>query len=117
MNRARSSPLARAAALALALAAAPPARAQFWSQPGRGSGEQAPADVTANAPKLLEQVRIDERLGNKVPLDLQFVDWTGKPFPFRSAFDGKKPVLLSLVYYDCPMLCGLIMSGMAKAMR
>ena len=34
-----------------------------------------------------------------------------------AAFDGTKPVVLALVYYDCPMLCGLILSGMAKAMR
>jgi protein SCO1/2 len=101
----------RTAAALLALGAAAPAAAQFWTRPDPGGG---PADV---APPVLEEVRIDERLGNAVPLDLDFVDGSGRPFRLRSAFDGKKPVVLALVYYDCPMLCGLILSGMAKAMR
>jgi protein SCO1/2 len=108
---------ARALALALlsaALAGAPPARAQFWTRPGVEGGDQKATDV---APAILQDVRVDERLGNKVPLDLQFVDGSGAPFAFRSVFDGKKPVVLTLVYYDCPMLCGLILSGLAKAMR
>ncbi|HET8540382.1 MAG TPA: SCO family protein [Anaeromyxobacter sp.] len=103
---------ARLAALAAALAAAAPAaaRAQFWTRPG---GE-APPDVP---PAALQDVRIDERLGNRIPLDLELVDGSGAPFALRSAFDGRRPVVLALVYYDCPMLCGLILSGMAKAMR
>jgi protein SCO1/2 len=103
----------RAVALALAaLGASPSARAQFWTRPE--AGQQKASDV---APAALQDVRIDERLGNKVPLDLRFVDGSGAPFALRSVFDGKKPVVLALVYYDCPMLCGLILSGMAKAMR
>ncbi len=106
MRRALSS------ALVLALAAAgAPARAQFWNPPDPGPQK---ADVK---PAILQDVRIDERLGNRIPLDLQFVDWNGAPFPLRNAFDGKKPVVLTLVYYDCPMLCGLILSGLAKSMR
>ncbi len=101
----------RTAALALALAAAaPPARAQFWNPPA----QQQPSGAK---PAILQDVRIEERLGSKVPLDLGFVDGNGEPFPLRRAFDGKKPVVLALVYYDCPMLCGLVLSGMAKTMR
>jgi protein SCO1/2 len=107
--------IARAVALAVAaVAAAPSARAQFWTRPGEGTGDQRPTDL---APSVLQDVRIDERLGNKVPLDVALVDWNGAPFSFRSVFDGKKPVVLTLVYYDCPMLCGLILSGLAKSMR
>jgi len=105
----------RAVLPALVLAAfggAPPAQAQFWTRPD--AGPQQASDVP---PAVLQDVRIEERLGNRVPLDLQLVDGSGAPFAFRSVFDGKKPVVLALVYYDCPMLCGLILSGMAKAMR
>jgi protein SCO1/2 len=104
-----------AVALALAaalLAAAPPARAEFWRS--NMSEAPAPSDVT---PAILEDVRIEEKLGSQLPLDAMLEDGSGKPFPLRSAFDGKRPVVLALVYYDCPMLCGLILSGMAKAMR
>jgi protein SCO1/2 len=65
----------------------------------------------------LEDVRIEEKLGGPLPLDARLVDGSGRPYPLRQAFDGKHPVVLALVYYDCPMLCGLILSGMAKAMR
>jgi protein SCO1/2 len=108
----RSAVRPRAVALGVALALAAPARGQFWRDPA--AGQPKPTDV---APPVLQDVRIDERLGNKVPLDLPFVDWNGAPFAFRSAFDGKKPVVLALVYYNCPMLCGLVLSGMAKGMR
>jgi protein SCO1/2 len=99
-------------ALALAAGLAPPARGQSWQQrPAEGT----PVDQT---PAALENVGIEERLGAKVPLDLQgLVDWEGKPFALSSAVDGTKPVVVALVYYDCPMLCGLILSGAAEAMR
>ncbi len=101
------------AALALAaLAAASPARAQYLPRAQQPSGP--PPGVT---PVQLQQVRVDEKLGAAVPLDTTFTDWRGRPFTLRQAFDGKKPVVLSLVYYDCPMLCGLILSGMAKTFR
>ena len=102
----------RAALAALAVALAPAgARAQFWSRPApKGTPSDAP-------PAVLEDVGIDERLGNVVPLDLDLVDAQGKPFKLRDAFDGHRPVVLALVYYECPMLCGLVLSGAAKAFR
>jgi protein SCO1/2 len=102
--------LLAAGALA-ALASAAPARAQYWSS---GAPSGTPTDLT---PAALEDVRIEERLGNPVPLDAKLVDGTGAPFELSRAFDGKKPVVLVLVYYDCPMMCGLILSGAATAMR
>jgi protein SCO1/2 len=101
----------RLAALALALGVASPATAQFWTRPAPGG---VPTDV---APKVLEDVRIEEKLGNAVPRDVPLVGADGLPWKLEQAFDGTRPVLLALVYYDCPMLCGLILSGMAKAMR
>ena len=110
------SGLRHAAAALLAAAAlgwAVPARAQIWRAKDHGGGAP-PSDVT---PLALEDVRIEEKLGAQLPLDAPLVDGAGRPFPLRAAFDGKRPVLLALVYYDCPMLCGLILSGMAKSMR
>jgi protein SCO1/2 len=104
----------RVLALVVAAAAlgAGPARAQFWTRSDPTQRPTSPA-----APAVLQEVRIDERLGTRIPLDLELVDWNGAPFPLRAAFDGKKPVVLALVYYDCPMLCGLMLSGLAKSMR
>jgi protein SCO1/2 len=100
----------RAAAAALALAAAP-AAAQFWNPPASGG---PPTDLPL---KVLEKVGVEERLGAAVPLDVELVGADGRPFTLRQAFDGRRPVVLALVYYDCPMMCGLILSGAAKAMR
>lgn len=100
-----------AGGLVAALAAPAPAHAQFWT---REVPSGTPTDQT---PAALEEVRIDERLGNALPLDTELVDWKGRPWKLSQAFDGKKPVVLALVYYECPMLCGLILSGAAKAMR
>jgi len=103
---------ARAALAALALAAALPTRAQYG-----GMGAQAGPAPTDVPQAVLQDVGIEERLGSQVPLDTEFVDGEGRPYRLRAAFDGTKPVVLALVYYDCPMLCGLILSGMARAMR
>jgi protein SCO1/2 len=104
--------LPRAAALLLLLAAAAPARAQFWQHKGDAAG--APPDVV---PVALEQVRVDEQLGAKLPLDETLLDHEGRPVRLGSLFQDGKPVVLAMVYYDCPMLCGLVQSGMARAMR
>ncbi|HYD42308.1 MAG TPA: SCO family protein [Anaeromyxobacter sp.] len=109
MKRARL--VARLAALA-ALAAASPAQAQFWRHRELPSGP--PPDVK---PVPLQEVRIEEKLGQALPLDATFTDWRGRPFTLRQAFDGRRPVVLAMVYYDCPMLCGLMLSGMAKGIR
>jgi protein SCO1/2 len=101
----------RAALALVALAAASPAAAQFWN---RAAPEGPPTDLP---PRVLEAVRIEEVLGNRVPLDAELVGADGRPWRLGAAFDGRRPVVLALVYYDCPMLCGLILSGMAKAMR
>jgi len=103
---------ARLAAAALALAPALPAGAQFWRHPGAEAGP--PPDVV---PAALEEVRVDEQLGARLPLDETFRDHEGKPVRLGSLFRDGKPVVLALVYYDCPMLCGLIQTGMARAMR
>jgi len=55
-------------------------------------------------------------LGSEVPLDLQFRDETGKMVRLGDFF-GQKPVVLSLVYYECPMLCTLVLNGMLTSFK
>jgi protein SCO1/2 len=102
----------RLAAATLVLALAAPAQAQFWRQKGDDAGP--PPDVL---PVALEEVRVDEQLGARLPLDEVLRDHEGRPVRLGSVFRDGKPVVLALVYYDCPMLCGLIQSGLARAMR
>lgn len=79
------------------------------------------ADAPAAANRLPPQLRgagIDQRLGEAVPLDLVFRDEQGAPVRLGDALgEGKRPVVLALVYYQCPMLCNLVLNGLLKAMR
>jgi len=61
-------------------------------------------------------VEVVEKIGDQAPLDLPFVDETGKKVSLGDYFGGDKPVLLTLVYYECPLLCNLMLNGVVEAM-
>ncbi len=67
-------------------------------------------------PADLSNVGIDQRLNQQVPLDLQFKDETGKTVKLGDYFRSGRPVILNLVYYTCPMLCGEELAGEASAL-
>jgi len=66
-------------------------------------------------PAILQKVGIDQRLGQQLPLELRFRDEYGRPVRLADSFNGK-PVILSLVYYDCPMLCTQVLNGLTSAL-
>lgn len=75
------------------------------------------AAVTARAGTIdPSAVGVTERLGERVALDLPFTDERGRPVLLGDYFGDGKPVLLVLAYFDCPMLCGLVLSGAARAL-
>lgn len=76
-------------------------------QPGDGA--------TNTKPAILDQVGIEQRLNQQVPLDLMFVDENGQAVELKQYF-GKKPVILAMVYYQCPMLCSEVQSHLAGAL-
>ncbi len=88
--------------------AALPARGQSFYQ-------QQP---TAPAPKatVLQQVTFQQRLNQQVPLDLVFRDESGRAVTLGQYF-GKRPVILTLAYYRCPMLCDQVLHGLAGVLR
>ena len=67
-------------------------------------------------PPALEQVGITEQLDAALPLDVRLRDETGAAVRLGDYFDGRRPVLLSLVYYECPMLCTLVLDGMVRTL-
>lgn len=67
-------------------------------------------------PPQLKEVGFDQRLGERIPLDLVFRDHTGAAVRLGDFF-GARPVVLSLVYYDCPMLCPMSMAGLASSLK
>ena len=78
--------------------------------------KQEPGDAATAKPGLLGRIGIDQRLNEQVPLDLAFVDENGRDVTLREYF-GKRPVLLALVYYECPMLCTLVLNGLESSLR
>ncbi len=72
-----------------------------------------PANVR---PPGLKNVGIEQHLDEQIPPDLSFRDEIGKPIRLGDYF-GKKPMILNLVYYQCPMLCGEVLSGLESALR
>ena len=90
------------------LALAVPAAAWNRDQP-------SPAPPAAERPKILTDVGFDQHLGDTVPLDAVFRDESGRAVRLGDYF-GKRPVVLSLAYYECPMLCTVTLNGLASAL-
>ena len=67
-------------------------------------------------PALLKDVGVDQKLNESIPLDLRFKDEHGAPVELRQYF-GSKPVILSLVYYNCPMLCTQVLNGLERSLK
>jgi protein SCO1/2 len=68
-------------------------------------------------PAALEGVGVDQRLDHPVPLDLEFVDESGKAVRLADYFHPTKPVILTLAYYGCPMLCTQVLNGTASSLK
>lgn len=76
----------------------------------------ASASAQPGVPAPLREVGFDQKLGDAVPLDARFVDETGVEVTLGSLF-GERPVVLSLVYYECPMLCSMALNGLVSSLR
>jgi protein SCO1/2 len=72
--------------------------------------------VATGLPKALKNVGIDQKLNETIPLDAVFRDEQGREVRLGQFFKGK-PVILSLVYYSCPMLCTQVLNGMMGSLR
>lgn len=106
--------LSYAAALLVFIALALPLDAR--ALPGGGTSPEI-LTKDLDAPPAVRSIGVDERLGEKIPLDLPLLDETGKTVTLRQLMPADKPVLLSLVYYRCEALCNLVLSGMSRGLR
>jgi protein SCO1/2 len=89
-----------------------PARAQFSAPldvppPGKAASERLP---------ILNDVGVDQHLNGQLPLDTPFVDEHGRDVMLGDFF-GRRPVVLVLAYYNCPMLCTLVLNGSVSALQ
>jgi protein SCO1/2 len=101
----------QAAVLCCALLSAP-----LFAQVSSYGDKQAGENTGDQLPTMLQKVQVAQRLNQQLPLDAAFVDDTGKPVTLGDYF-GKHPAILSLVYYNCPMLCSEEMDGLTSALQ
>jgi protein SCO1 len=87
--------------------------ASAWGQ-GMTRGIMSPPSNVR--PPGLQSVGIEQHLDDQIPPNLTFRDETGKAVRLGDYF-GKRPMILNLVYYQCPMLCGEVLSGLESALR
>lgn len=88
-------------------AVAQPSRPRSVPPPGIAATQQIP---------ILREVGVDQRLGERIPLDTPFVDETGREVRLGDYF-GTRPVVLALVYYECPMLCTQVLNGLIGSLE
>jgi len=77
----------------------------------RGSAGMPASQV----PRVLREIGFDQKLDQQLPLDLPFRDEHDRPVTLGTFF-GSKPIVLALVYYDCPMLCTQVLNGLAASL-
>ena len=103
----------RALALSVALAAAVPAAALAQA---RGPAAATPGRPASERPDALRDVGFDQKLGETIPADIVLRDEQGRPVRFGD-LARDRPVVLTLVYYECPMLCTLTLNGLTSALE
>jgi protein SCO1 len=77
----------------------------------------ARSQTTNTVPLPLQGVGIEEQVGKSVDLSLEFTNEKGYQEPLKDFFKPGRPVLLNLVYYNCPMLCNLLLNGQVDVLR
>ncbi len=73
--------------------------------------------TTSGLPDALKSVGIEQKLGEQLPLDTEFKDEDGKTVKLGSYFNNGRPVILALVYYECPMLCNQVLNGLTGSLK
>lgn len=84
------------------------------------AGPVPPGAITERTdatPRGLEKVDVTERLGTDLPRGLTFKDELGRPVKLGDYFDGKRPVILTFNYSNCPMLCSLMLNGFVAGLK
>ena len=101
----------------LALAVFPAFAQPGQPAPAQPSYTMQDGNLKPALPGALQGVGIDQKLDYQVPLDTTFRDEAGRDVALSTFFQAKKPVILALVYYRCPMLCTQILTGLESSLK
>ena len=75
------------------------------------------AGVSAGLPPILDKVGIEQKLNGQLPFDAELKDENGNAVKLGSYFNNGRPVILALVYYECPMLCNEVLNGLTGSLK
>ncbi|MDQ3750299.1 MAG: SCO family protein [Acidobacteriota bacterium] len=75
------------------------------------------AGVSSGLPPILKSVGIEQKLNEQLPLAAEFKDENGNVVKLGDYFGKEKPVILALVYYECPMLCNEVLNGLTGSLK
>lgn len=93
-------------------------RVEHYNSPLYSPKTYDPSITASNGlPKALQTVGIEQKLGAQLPLDTEFEDENGNPVKLGEYFGKGKPVILALVYYECPMLCNEVLNGLTGSLK
>lgn len=76
--------------------------------------DTANAQLNQNRPAILDDIGVNENLGDTIPMDLQFANSEGDSVSIADLIESGKPVLLNPLYYECPVLCSLVLDAVFK---
>lgn len=102
----------------LMFASAAAQKTEHYNSPLYSPRTYEPSQGTSNGlPQTLQTVGIEQKLGSQIPLDAVFKDENGKEVRLSEYFGKGKPVVLALVYFECPMLCNEVLNGLTGSLK
>jgi protein SCO1 len=92
---------------------------QHYNSPLYSPKNYDPNDFGASngMPEIMKKVGIVQRLNEQIPLDTEFKNEDGNAVKLGEYFNKKRPVILALVYYECPMLCNEVLNGLTGSLK
>ena len=93
-------------------------KTEHYSSPLYSPRKYDPTQTTVSGmPEALQEIGIEQRLGEKLPLETIVTNEDGQSVKLGSMFEGRRPVVLALVYYECPMLCNEVLNGLTGSLK
>ena len=85
-------------------------------EPARSHEDKVAPIAAHNHPEIFKNVGIEQKLGTQLPLETTFRDQTGTSVSLQG-YLSEKPAVLVFSYFDCPMLCPLVLEGLVRSLK
>lgn len=93
-------------------------KSEHYNSPLYSPKTYDPSQSAGNGlPDALQKIGIEQKLGEQLPLDTELTNEDGQTIKLGSLFVGGRPVVLALVYYECPMLCNEVLNGLTGSLK